>query len=192
MFDSGCADGFLYYVMPFVEGETLRDRLSGKSSCRSQTAVRSPRKWPTPWTTPTRGIVHRDIKPDNIMFSSGQAVVADFGIARAIDAAGGNQLTATGMAVGTPAYMSPEQSAGESNVDGRTDQYSLASVLYEMLAGEPPFTGQTAAAVIAKRLGSPTPRCGWCGTVCRSPWTGRCRQRCSAPRPIVLPLWPVR
>ncbi len=159
LFDSGCADSFLYYVMPYVEGETLRDRLHRERQLSVEDSLKITAQVAAALSyAHERGIVHRDIKPDNIMFSSGQAVVADFGIARAIDAAGGNQLTATGMAVGTPAYMSPEQSAGESNVDGRSDQYSLASVLYEMLAGEPPFTGQTAAAVIAKRLGSPTPQ----------------------------------
>jgi tRNA A-37 threonylcarbamoyl transferase component Bud32/tetratricopeptide (TPR) repeat protein len=159
LFDSGSADGFLYYVMPFVEGETLRDRLhrerqlSVADSVTITTQVAAALAY-----AHERGVVHRDIKPDNIMFSSGHAVVTDFGIARAIDAAGGSQLTATGMAVGTPAYMSPEQSAGEADVDGRSDLYSLASVLFEMLAGEPPFTGQTAAAIIAKRLGAPTPQ----------------------------------
>ena len=158
LFDSGSADGFLYYVMPYVEGETLRDRLHRERqlSVTDSIGVASQVAAALAYAH-ERGIVHRDIKPDNIMFSSGQAVVTDFGIARAIDAAAGEQLTATGMAIGTPAYMSPEQSAGESNVDGRSDLYSLASVLYEMLAGEPPFTGQTAAAIIAKRLGAPTP-----------------------------------
>jgi tRNA A-37 threonylcarbamoyl transferase component Bud32 len=159
LFDSGSADGFLYYVMPYVEGETLRDRLRRERQLSVADSLEITAQVAAALAyAHERGVVHRDIKPDNIMFSSGRAVVADFGIARVFDAAGGNQLTATGMAVGTPAYMSPEQSAGESNVDGRSDQYSLASVLYEMLAGEPPFTGQTAAAVIAKRLGSPTPQ----------------------------------
>ncbi|HEV8124771.1 MAG TPA: serine/threonine-protein kinase [Gemmatimonadales bacterium] len=159
LFDSGSADGYLYYVMPFVEGETLRDRLDREKqlSVADSIAITSQIAAALAYAH-ERGIVHRDIKPDNIMFSSGQAVVADFGIARAIGSAGGTQLTATGMAIGTPAYMSPEQSAGESDVDGRSDLYSLASVLYEMLAGEAPFTGQTAAAIIAKRLGAPTPQ----------------------------------
>jgi len=159
LFDSGSAAGFLYYVMPYVEGETLRDRLDRERqlSVADSIGIASQVCAALAYAH-ERGIVHRDIKPDNIMLSSGQAVIADFGIARAIGAAGGEQLTVTGMAIGTPAYMSPEQSAGESDVDGRSDLYSLASVLYEMLAGEPPFTGQTAAAIIAKRLGAPTPQ----------------------------------
>jgi serine/threonine-protein kinase len=159
LFDSGSADGFLYYVMPYVEGETLRDRLHRERQLGVAESLEITAQVAAALGyAHERGIVHRDIKPDNIMFSGGQAVVADFGIARAIDAAGGEQLTMTGMAIGTPAYMSPEQSAGESNVDGRSDLYSLASMLYEMLAGEPPFTGHTAAAIIAKRLGAPTPQ----------------------------------
>jgi tRNA A-37 threonylcarbamoyl transferase component Bud32/tetratricopeptide (TPR) repeat protein len=159
LFDSGSADGFLYYVMPYIEGETLRDRLHREGQLPVAESIEIAAQVAAALAyAHERAVVHRDIKPDNIMFSSGQAVVADFGIARAIGAAGGEQLTVTGMAIGTPAYMSPEQSAGQSDVDGRSDQYSLASVLYEMLAGEAPFTGQTAAAVIAKRLGSPTPR----------------------------------
>ncbi len=159
LFDSGSADGFLYYVMPYVVGETLHDRLQRSPQLPVAEAIAITTQVAAALGyAHEQGIVHRDIKPDNIMFSSGQAVVADFGIARAIDAAGGEQLTVTGTAIGTPAYMSPEQSAGQSDVDGRSDLYSLASVLYEMLAGEPPFTGQTAAAIIAKRLGSPTPR----------------------------------
>ncbi len=159
LFDSGSADGFLYYVMPYVEGETLRDRLHRERQLGvAESLDITAQVAAALGYAHERGIVHRDIKPDNIMFSGGQAVVADFGIARAIDAAGGEQLTVTGMAIGTPAYMSPEQSAGESYVDGRSDLYALASVLYEMLAGEPPFTGPTAAAIIAKRLGAPTPQ----------------------------------
>ncbi len=158
LFDSGSADGFLYYVMPFVEGQSLRDRMARERQMPVAESIAITAQVAAALAhAHQRGIVHRDIKPDNIMFSSGQAVVADFGIARAVGVAGGEQLTVTGMAVGTPAYMSPEQSAGESDVDGRSDLYSLASVLYEMLAGEPPFTGQTAAAIIAKRLAAPAP-----------------------------------
>jgi serine/threonine-protein kinase len=104
-----------------------------------------------------RGILHRDIKPDNILISDGHALVADFGIALAISGRHGERITATGMAVGTPAYMSPEQSSGDQELDVRTDLYALGSVCYEMLAGEPPFTGPTSQAVIAKRLSQPPP-----------------------------------
>ena len=155
LFDSGSAGGFLYYVMPFIEGESLRDRLAREARLDIADAVRIATQVADALDyAHAHGIVHRDIKPENIMLSSGHAVVADFGIARAIDAAGGAQLTTAGLAIGTPAYMSPEQSAGESTLDGRSDQYALATVLFELLAGEPPFTGQTAQAIIARRLGS--------------------------------------
>lgn len=158
LFDSGETGGFLYYVMPFLEGPSLRERLAREGQLSIAEAIAITRQVAGALASAhEHGIVHRDIKPDNIMFSAGQAVIADFGIARALDAAAGQRLTLTGMAIGTPAYMSPEQSAGESTVDGRSDLYSLATVLYEMLAGETPFTGQTAAAIIAKRLGSPSP-----------------------------------
>ena len=111
----------------------------------------------------SRDVIHRDIKPENILLSAGEAVVADFGIARAISAAGGERLTETGMAVGTPAYMSPEQASGERVVDGRSDVYSLGAVLYEMLAGEPPYTGPSAQAIMARKLSEPVPALlsGW-------------------------------
>src|SRR6185312_13022299 len=105
----------------------------------------------------SRDVVHRDVKPENILLSNGEAVVADFGIAGAIDAAGGGKLTRTGLVLGTPAYMSPEQGAGERALDGRSDVYSLGCMLYEMLAGEPPFTGPTSQAIIAKRFTDPVP-----------------------------------
>src|SRR5256884_5485972 len=106
----------------------------------------------------SRGVVHRDIKPENILLEAGQAVVSDFGIARAIAAAGGERLTQTGMTVGTPGYMSPEQAAGERELDGRSDVYSLACVLYEMLAGSPPFLGSSARAILARQAFDPVPR----------------------------------
>jgi len=106
----------------------------------------------------SRGVVHRDIKPENILLEAGQAVVSDFGIARAITAAGGEKLTQTGMTVGTPGYMSPEQAAGERQLDGRSDIYSLACVLYEMLAGNPPFLGTSARAILARQSLDPVPR----------------------------------
>ena len=158
LFDSGSADGFLYYVMPFIVGESLRDKLAREHQCDIAESLEIARQVASALAyAHERGIVHRDIKPENVLLSGEHALVADFGIARAIGAAGGQQLTATGTAIGTPAYMSPEQSAGMSDVDGRSDIYSLASVLYEMLSGEAPYTGATAAAVIAKRLGTTAP-----------------------------------
>jgi TolB-like protein len=150
LFDSGSRDGLLYYVMPFVEGESLRDKLTREKQLDIGEAIRL-----TSETADAlhyahgQGIVHRDIKPENVMISGGHALVADFGIAKALSAAGAEQLTQTGMAIGTPHYMSPEQAIGE-NIDGRSDQYSLACVLYELLAGQPPFTGPTPMAVLAR------------------------------------------
>ena len=164
LYDSGAArldpaaagDGpqsLLYYVMPLVEGESLRDRLTRDKQLPIDEALRIAREVADALSyAHARGVVHRDIKPENIMLESGHAVVADFGIARAVSAAGGERLTQTGMAVGTPLYMSPEQAAGESDIDGRSDLYSLACVLYEMLAGQPPFTGPTAAAITRQHL----------------------------------------
>ncbi len=145
LFDSGEADSLLYYVMPFVEGESLADKLHRERQLSVEESITIAEQVAAALAyAHSHGVVHRDIKPDNIMLSSGEAIVADFGIARAVDAAGGEQLTGTGMALGTPAYMSPEQCAGASEVDGRTDLYALGSVLYELLAGEPPYTGPTA------------------------------------------------
>jgi serine/threonine-protein kinase len=132
--DSGSADGFLYYVMPFVEGETLRDRLDRERQLPIEDALLITRTLADALNyAHSLGVIHRDIKPENILFASGHAVIADFGIARAISEAGGARLTETGMALGTPAYMSPEQGAGETQLDARSDLYSLACVLYEML-----------------------------------------------------------
>src|SRR3989475_1333971 len=152
LYDSGAAAGFLYYVMPYVEGESLRDRLTREKQLPQDDALRIATEVAGALAyAHSRGVVHRDIKPENIMLSGGTAVVTDFGIARAVSAAGGEQhLTQTGTIIGTPAYMSPEQSTGTSEIDGRSDQYSLACVVYEMLVGEPPFTGPTAQAVIAR------------------------------------------
>src|SRR5256885_1932339 len=146
--DSGDADGFLYYVMPYVEGESLRQRLVREKQLPLEEALQITGAVASALSyAHSHDVVHRDIKPENILLSGGEAVVADFGIARAITAAGGDKLTATGIAVGTPAYMSPEQVAGRAQLDGRTDVYSLGCVLYEMLAGAPPLTAPTSEAV---------------------------------------------
>ncbi len=156
--DSGEAHGFLYYVMPFVEGESLRDRLNREKQLPLDDALQIAREVADALgSAHSHDVVHRDVKPENILLEEGHAVVADFGIARAITAAGGEQLTETGLAIGTPAYMSPEQAAGGAEIDGRSDLYSLACVVYEMLAGEPPYTGPTPQAVFAKRLSEPVP-----------------------------------
>jgi serine/threonine-protein kinase len=152
--DSGEAAGLLYYVMPFVAGETLRDRLAREGALPTADAVRLAGEIGGALSHAHRhGIVHRDVKPENVLLADGHALVADFGIARA---AGGERLTETGMAVGTPSYMSPEQGAGDVT-DARSDQYALAAVTYEMLAGEPPFTGPTAQSVMAKHVAQPAP-----------------------------------
>ena len=151
LYDSGEAAGFLYFVMPLVEGESLRDRLNREHQLSQEDTVRIATEVASALSyANSRGVVHRDIKPENILLSGGTAVVADFGIARALDAAGENQLTQTGTIIGTPAYMSTEQATGSTEIDGRSDQYSLACVVYEMLVGQPPFTGPTAQAIIAR------------------------------------------
>ena len=160
LFDSGEAGGFLYYVMPVVEGESLRERLQQAKRLPVEDATQIAREVADALDYAHRhGVVHRDIKPENILLQDGHAVVADFGIGKAVSAAaqGVAALTRTGVTVGTPAYMSPEQAAGDEAIDGRSDLYSLGCVLYEMLAGEPPFTGPTAQAVIAAHL-TATPR----------------------------------
>ncbi|MFB3112574.1 MAG: protein kinase, partial [Gemmatimonadales bacterium] len=156
--DSGEADGFLFYVMPYVEGESLRDRLNRETQLPIDDALEIAKEVADALGyAHGRDVVHRDIKPENILLSGGHAVVADFGIARAISEAGGEKLTETGLAVGTPAYMSPEQGLGSGELDGRSDTYSLGCVLYEMLSGEPPYTGPTAQVIIAKHSGAPVP-----------------------------------
>jgi serine/threonine protein kinase/Tfp pilus assembly protein PilF len=153
LFDSGEADGFLYYVMPYVEGETLRERLDRDRQLPIQEAVGHAQAIASALDYAHRqGIVHRDIKPENVMLYEGMATVMDFGIAKAVSAAGSETLTKTGMMIGTPAYVSPEQAAGEINLDGRSDQYSLACMLYEMIAGERPFSGNTPQSIMAKRF----------------------------------------
>jgi len=151
------APDLLYYVMPFVEGETLRGRLSREIQLPLDEALQVGREVAEALGyAHSRDVVHRDIKPENILLESGHALVADFGIARAITAAG-ERLTETGLAIGTPAYMSPEQASGEQRLDGRSDLYSLGCVMYEMLAGEPPYTGPTAQAITARQMMDPVP-----------------------------------
>jgi serine/threonine-protein kinase len=159
LLDSGEGGGLCYYVMPYVEGESLRQRLQREGQLPLDEALRLTREVAEALDyAHQQGIIHRDIKPENILLSRGHALAADFGIALALTQAGGDRLTETGLSLGTPAYMSPEQAMAEPRLDGRSDQYSLACVLYEMLAGEPPYTGPTAQAIVAKRLGQPVPR----------------------------------
>jgi serine/threonine-protein kinase len=151
--DSGEAGGFLYFVMPYVEGESLRERITREKQLPLDDALQIAREVADALSYAHRhGVIHRDIKPENILLQSGHAVVADFGIARAITVAGGGARTAAGMVLGTPAYMSPEQATGSGNLDGRSDLYSLGCVLYEMLAGQSPFTGPTAESLLRQHL----------------------------------------
>jgi serine/threonine-protein kinase len=151
LFDSGEASGQLYYVMPFVEGETLRGRLERERQLPITEALQITREVADALSyAHERGVVHRDIKPENILLQGGHALVADFGIALAVQQAGGQRMTQTGLSLGTPQYMAPEQAMGDKNVDARADVYALGAVAYEMLAGEPPFTGPTAQAIVAK------------------------------------------
>jgi serine/threonine-protein kinase len=151
LLDSGEAAGQLFYVMPYVEGESLRQRLTLEGQLPVPEALRLTGEVAEALDYAHQlGIIHRDIKPENILLSRGHALVADFGIALAVSQAGAGRLTETGLSLGTPAYMSPEQAMADRRLDGRSDQYSLACVLYEMLAGEPPFTGTTAQAIMAR------------------------------------------
>ncbi len=156
VFDSGSADGLLFYVMPNMEGQSLRDRLDREGQLGLEDALRITSEVASALDYSHRQhVIHRDIKPENILLHEGAALVADFGIGKAVSS--GKSITHTGLAVGTPAYMSPEQASGEQAIDGRSDLYSLGCVLYEMLTGEPPFTGPNAQSIIAKRFMSPVP-----------------------------------
>jgi serine/threonine protein kinase len=158
LYDSGDAGGALFYVMPLVEGESLRARLVRERQLPLDEALQITREVADALSyAHSHDVVHRDIKPENILFAGGHAVVVDFGIGRAITAAGGDRLTESGISVGTPAYMSPEQATADTQVDGRSDVYSLACVLYEMLAGHPPFLGATAREVLARHTLDPVP-----------------------------------
>jgi serine/threonine-protein kinase len=159
VYDSGEAAGRLWFTMPFVEGESLRDRLRREGQLPLDDALRVARETAEALGyAHEHGIIHRDVKPENILLTrDGNTAVADFGIARAIGGDAGDRLTATGLSVGTPAYMSPEQAAGATELDARTDVYALGCVIFEMLTGEPPFTGTTPQSVIAKRFAGPAP-----------------------------------
>ncbi len=153
LIDSGNADGFLYYVLPYVRGESLRSKLDREQQLSIEEAVAIIKQVASALDYAHRqGLVHRDIKPENILLQEGEAMLADFGIALAVSEAGGNRLTQTGLSLGTPQYMSPEQATGDRNIDARSDVYSLAAVFYEMLGGEPPVSGGSAQSMIAKLM----------------------------------------
>jgi serine/threonine-protein kinase len=157
LIDSGEAGGFLYYVMPFVDGETLKQRIQREGQLPLDEALGIAREIVDALAyAHTKGVIHRDIKPSNVLFEAGHSVIADFGVARAVGVAGGGDATATGLAVGTPKYMSPEQAAGDE-VDGRADLYSVGCVLWEMLAGEAPFDGPTPQVIVAMKSSDRTP-----------------------------------
>jgi serine/threonine-protein kinase len=165
LIDSGAADGLVYYVMPHVEGESLRERLIWERQCNISHGVQVVRQVASALEyAHARGVVHRDIKPENILLSAGQAILADFGIARAIRDSSQQIITAVGMPLGTPAYMSPEQAAGRQDIDHRSDIYSLGCVLFEMLAGRPPFVAATVTRVMQMHLTDVPPAI----TTCRS------------------------
>ena len=156
LFDSGTADGFLYYVMPFIQGETLRDKLNRETQLGVDEAVKIATDVADALHyAHTQGVIHRDIKPENILLANGRPMVADFGIALAVSAAAGGRMTETGLSLGTPHYMSPEQATAEKETSARSDIYSLASVLYETLAGQPPHLGGSAQQIIMKIIAEP-------------------------------------
>ena len=151
LFDSGEEDGFLFYVMPFIDGETVREKLDRETQFGIDEAVRITTEVADALDYAHRNnVIHRDIKPENILLHDGRPMVADFGIALALSAAAGGRMTETGMSLGTPHYMSPEQATAEKDLTHRSDIYSLGCVLYEMLAGEPPHTGASAQAIVMK------------------------------------------
>jgi len=158
VYDSGETDGQLWFTMPYIDGETLHERLLREKQLPVDDALRITGEVADALHyAHQQGVIHRDVKPENILLSGTHALVADFGIARAFSPGADERLTATGITVGTPQYMSPEQALAERDLDARTDVYSLGCVLYEMLTGEPPYTGPTAQAILAKRLSEPIP-----------------------------------
>ena len=158
LFDSGTADGFLYYVMPFIDGETLRDKLDRETQLGIDEAVKIATEVADALDyAHGQGVIHRDIKPENILLHNGRPMVADFGIALALSAAAGGRMTETGLSLGTPYYMSPEQATAEKEISARSDVYSLGSVLYEMLTGQPPHLGGSAQQIIMKIIAEPVP-----------------------------------
>src|SRR5687767_15554517 len=153
LFDSGEANGLLFYVMPYVEGESLRARLDREKQLPVDEAVRISSAIAGALSYAHRhNVIHRDLKPENILMQEGQPLIADFGIALAVSNAGGARITQTGLSLGTPQYMSPEQATGDRAIDGRTDLYSLGAITYEMLTGDAPHTGSTSQAIIARLL----------------------------------------
>src|SRR5689334_8213559 len=156
LFDSGECDGLLFYVMPYVDGESLRARLDREKQLPIDEAVRIAVALAGALEYAHRnGVIHRDMKPENVLLKAGQPMIADFGIALAVSNAGGPRVTQTGLSLGTPQYMSPEQATGDRVIDGRTDIYSHGAILFEMLTGDPPYVGSTAQAVIARVLTEP-------------------------------------
>src|SRR6188508_2928758 len=156
LFDSGSANGILFYVMPYIEGITIREKLNRETQCGVDEAIRIAREIADALDYAHRhGVIHRDIKPENILLHDGRAMVMDFGIAIALSAAAGGRMTETGLSLGTPHYMSPEQATAEKEISARSDIYSLASVLYEMLTGNPPHTGASAQQIIMKIITEP-------------------------------------
>ncbi len=185
LFDSGEADGFLFYVMPYIEGETIREKLNRETQFGVDEAVRIAREVADALDYAHRhGVIHRDIKPENILLHDGRAMVMDFGIALAVSAAAGGRMTETGLSLGTPHYMSPEQATADKAITGRSDIYSLASVLYEMLTGEPPHMGTSAQQIIMKIIAEPVAaghRAAQVGA--RPTWPPRWRRRSRSCRP---------
>jgi serine/threonine-protein kinase len=156
LFDSGTADGFLYFVMPYIQGETLRNKLDRETQLGIEESVRMASDIASALHyAHQHGVIHRDIKPENILLHDGRPMVADFGIALAVSAAAGGRMTETDLSLGTPHYMSPEQATAEKEISARSDVYSLGSVLYEMLAGQPPHLGGSAQQIIMKIIAEP-------------------------------------